>query len=88
MRTASVAVAPAQTYGRGASPPASQVTVLFEDMTRSFAMPAAATFGELAERLARERGPAHRRLLSVVVKFDRETDTDQVSARNSIVERC
>jgi hypothetical protein len=89
MRTASVAVAPTQTYpadARGASRPANQVTVLFEDMTRSFSIPAAATFGDLAERLDRGRGSGRRRMLAVVVKFERETNTDQASALNSIVE--
>jgi hypothetical protein len=77
MRIASVAITPTQTYPAyaGASRSANQVTVLFEDGARSFSMPTAATFRDLAERLARERGSARRRMLAVVVKFDRETST-------------
>ena len=84
MRPASVAAKAAQTYSAyacGASRSANQVTVLFEDMTRSFAIPTAATFGDLAESLAREGGSMRRRMLAVVVKLDRVT-----SKQNSIVE--
>ena len=80
MRTANIAITSTQTYpayARGASRSVNQVTVLFDDMTQSFSIPAAATFGDLAERLARERRSGRRRMLAVVVKFDRETNTDQ-----------
>jgi len=60
MRTVSVAITPTQTYpayARGESRSANQVTVLFEDMTRRFSIPAVATFGYLADALSEDAAP-------------------------------
>jgi hypothetical protein len=45
-----------------------QITVLFDDRTLSFPMPAAATLADLAGRLAAEGG-LHRQMLSVTIKL-------------------
>jgi hypothetical protein len=59
--------------GGGAVPtrfgPPNEITVLFDDRTRTFPMSAAATLADLAERLAAEGGPQRRHLLSVTVKL-------------------
>jgi hypothetical protein len=52
--------------------PANEITVLFDDATTTFVMPAAATLTDLAQRLAIE-GRSSRRMVSVVVKLNRET---------------
>ena len=49
--------------------PPNEITVLFEDRTRTFPMAAAATLADLAQRLAEEGGPQHRQMLSVTVKL-------------------
>jgi hypothetical protein len=54
-------------------PPANEITVLFDDTTTTFAMPASATWADLAQRLAAEDGSSPRHVVSVVVKLNRET---------------
>jgi hypothetical protein len=49
--------------------PPNEITVLFEDRTRTFPMAAAATLADLAQRLAEEGGPQRRQMLSVTVKL-------------------
>jgi hypothetical protein len=51
-----------------ASAPLNEITVLFEDSTVTFPMPAAATLADLAGRLTDEGGP-QRQLLSVTIKL-------------------
>ena len=52
---------------------ASEITVLFDDTTTTFAMPASATWADLAQRLAAEDGSSPRHMVSVVVKLNRES---------------
>jgi hypothetical protein len=51
-----------------ASAPLNEITVLFEDSTVTFPMPAAATLADLAGRLTEEGGP-QRQMLSVTIKL-------------------
>lgn len=46
-----------------------EITVLFDDRTLSFAMPAAATLEDLAGRLAAASGPRRRQMRSVTVRL-------------------
>jgi hypothetical protein len=55
------------------SAPASEVTVLFDDMTVTFPIPAATTWADLAQHLAREAGSSRRRMVSVAVKVESST---------------
>jgi hypothetical protein len=52
--------------------PPNEITVLFEDGTRTFPMSVAATLAEIAQRLAEEGGPQRRQMLSVTVKLGGE----------------
>jgi hypothetical protein len=49
--------------------PWNEITVLFDNSTVTFPMPAAATLADLAERLTDEDGPQHRHMLAVTIKF-------------------
>jgi hypothetical protein len=49
--------------------PPNEITVLFDDKTRTFPMSAAATLADLAQRLAEEGGPQRRQMRSVTVKL-------------------
>ncbi len=51
----------------GSAPP-NEITVVFEDSTVTFPMPAAATLADLARRLTEERGPQHQ-MLSVTIRL-------------------
>ena len=55
------------TVSTGFRPP-SEITVLFDDRTLTFRMPAAATLTDLARRLAEEGGPRGQ-MLSVTIKL-------------------
>ena len=55
-----------------ASAPLNEITVLFEDSTVTFPMPAAATLADLAGRLTEEGGP-QRQMLSVTIKLSDAT---------------
>jgi hypothetical protein len=49
--------------------PPNEVTVLFDDKTMTFPFSTASTLADLAQRLAEERGPQSRQMLSVTVKL-------------------
>jgi hypothetical protein len=49
--------------------PPNEVTVLFDDKTVTFPFSTASTLADLAQRLAEERGPQSRQMLSVTVKL-------------------
>lgn len=49
--------------------PANEITVLFDDSTLTFPMPAAATLADLAGRLNEEGAPRRRHMLAVTIKL-------------------
>jgi hypothetical protein len=52
----------------GFAPP-NEITVLFDDSTVTFLMPAAATLAELAGRLIQEDARQRRQMLALTIKF-------------------
>jgi hypothetical protein len=49
--------------------PPNEITVLFDDRTRTFLMSAATTLADVAQRLAEEGGPQRSQMLSVTIKL-------------------
>lgn len=49
--------------------PSNEITVLFDDSTLTFPMPAAATMADLAGRLTEEGAAQHRQMLAVTIRL-------------------